>query len=264
MSAVSFDDVTVTLGRRQILSGVSFAVEGGDFVAVLGPNGSGKTTMFRVLLGLLPIHGGRVAVLGQAPRRGNPQIGYVPQSRRGAAQLQFTGFEFLLSAQGGSRWGLPVASKGDRKAVEAALERVGARDLGQRSLSEMSGGERQRLFVAQALVGAPKLLLLDEPLISLDPAYQRTIVELVRDVARERGIPVLFSAHEINPLLRAVDKVLYLGNGHAAIGSVDEVINEAVLSSIYGATVRVIRAEGRVFVIAEDSAADGHMHEHDH
>lgn len=174
--------MAVSLGRRQIFSDVSFSVEGGDFVAVLGPNGSGKTTMFRVLLGLLPVEAGRVAVLGRAPCRGNPKIGYVPQHRRGAAQLPFTGFEFLLSAQGGNRWGFPLSSRNERRAVAAALDLVGALDLAQRPLSEMSGGERQRLFIAQALLGELRLLILDEPLISLDPAYQRAIVELVRDV----------------------------------------------------------------------------------
>jgi zinc/manganese transport system ATP-binding protein len=130
-------------------------------------------------------------------------------------------------------------------------------------VSDLSGGERQRLFIAQALLGNPKLLLLDEPLISLDPARQRAIVELVRDVSRSLDVAVLFSAHEINPLLGAVDKVLYLGNGHAAIGSVDEVINEPVLSALYRTRVRVIRTDGRIFVLAEDGVLDGHDH-HDH
>jgi zinc/manganese transport system ATP-binding protein len=134
-------------------------------------------------------------------------------------------------------------------------------------VAELSGGERQRLFIAQALVGKPKLLLLDEPLISLDPAYQRSIVELVRAISRERGIAVLFTAHEINPLLRAVDRVLYLGNGHAAIGTIDEVIDEHVLSALYHTEVRVIRTGGRIFVIAEDGSAldgEGGHHHHDH
>ncbi|HEX4298128.1 MAG TPA: ABC transporter ATP-binding protein [Devosia sp.] len=264
MSAIAFDSVTVALGGRRILADVSLAIEPGEFVGVLGPNGAGKTTMFRAILGLLPLAAGRIAVLGQAPRRGNPAIGYVPQSRRAAAQLNIVGTEFLLSAHRGERWGLPFASAADRAAVDAALERVGATALARRPLSELSGGERQRLFVAQALVGHPKLLLLDEPLISLDPAHQRAIVELVRDIARERNIAVLFSAHEVNPLLRAVDKVLYLGGGKAAIGTVDDVVNEAVLSELYRTSVRVIRAEGRIFVIAEDGALDGHEHDHDH
>jgi zinc/manganese transport system ATP-binding protein len=264
LSAIVFTNATIELGRRRILSGVSFAVEPGEFVAVMGPNGAGKTTMFRAILGLVPVAGGAISVLGAPPTRGNAAIGYMPQSRRTTAQRSIIGQELLLSAHGGQRWGFPSASAADKAAVAAALERVGATDLAQRPVAELSGGERQRLFIAQALVGSPQLLLLDEPLISLDPAHQRSIVELVRDIARERGIAVLFSAHEINPLLRAVDKVLYLGHGDAALGTVDEVISEPVLSALYRTPVRVIRAEGRVFVIAEDGSLDSHDHDHDH
>ena len=264
MSAIVFSNASIRLGWRPILSGVSFSIEPGEFVGVMGPNGAGKTTMLRAILGLVPVSGGRIEVLGATPRRGNPEIGYVPQSRRAAAQLGVMGEELLLSAHGGERWGLPLASRGHRLAVAAALERVGATELAYRTLSELSGGERQRLFIAQALVGAPKLLLLDEPLISLDPAHQRSIVELVREVARERSIAVLFSAHEINPLLRAVDKVLYLGGGKAVLGTIDEIIDEAVLSALYRTPVRVVRADGRIFVIAEDGVLDGHDHDHQH
>jgi len=267
LSAIAFTDVTVELGTRRILSGVSFGVEPGEFVGVMGPNGAGKTTMMRAILGLLPAASGQIEVLGGPPRRGNAAIGYVPQSRRIPQHSGIIGSELLLSAHGGERWGIPWSSATDRKAVAAALDRVGATDLARRPVAELSGGERQRLFIAQALVGVPKLLLLDEPLISLDPARQRSIVELVRAVSRELGIAVLFTAHEINPLLRAVDRVLYLGGGHAAIGTVDQVIDEQVLSNLYRTQVRVIRTSGRIFVIAEDGSAvdgEGGHHHHDH
>ena len=267
MSAIAFTDVTVELGTRRILSGVSFGVEPGEFVGVMGPNGAGKTTMMRAILGLLPAASGQIEVLGGPPRRGNAAIGYVPQSRRIPQHSGIIGSELLLSAHGGERWGIPWSSAADRKAVAAALDRVGATDLARRPVAELSGGERQRLFIAQALVGVPRLLLLDEPLISLDPARQRSIVELVHAVSRELGIAVLFTAHEINPLLRAVDRVLYLGGGHAAIGTIDQVIDEQVLSNLYRTQVRVIRTSGRIFVIAEDGSAvdgEGGHHHHDH
>ena len=255
-------DISVRFAGVSAVDHVSLALGQGDILGLIGPNGAGKTTMMRAILGLLPLGSGRLDVLGVRPRRGNPAIGYVPQSRRAASQLGITGAELLLSASRGEHWGLPLPSVEDRRSVAAALERVDASDLAQRAISELSGGERQRLFIAQALVGTPRLLLLDEPLISLDPAHQRTIVDLVRDISREHDIAVLFSAHEINPLLRAVDKVLYLGNGHAAIGTVDEVINEPVLSALYRTDVRVIRTGGRIFVLAEDGALDGHDHHH--
>jgi zinc/manganese transport system ATP-binding protein len=264
LNAITFDNVTLNYGGRRILSGVSLDVPAGAFVGVLGPNGAGKTTMMRAVLGLLAPESGRIEVLGRSPHRGNPAIGYMPQSRRAAAQLGLSGYEFLLGTTGGQRWGWPFASAAEKAAAWAALERVGAADLARRPLSELSGGERQRIFIAQALMGEPKLLVLDEPLISLDPAHQRSIVDLVRDISRERGIAVLFSAHEVNPLLRAVHLVLYLGNTKAAIGSVDAVVNREVLSELYRTPVHVARVNGRIFVMAEEGELDSHAHDHDH
>ena len=263
MTAIVFEKVSLTLGRRRILSSVSFSVPEGLFVGVLGPNGAGKTTLMRAVLGLVTPQSGRIAVLGEAPRRGNRGIGYMPQMRRGAAQLGLSGFELVLGAVGGTRWGWPLATKADKETAWAALERVGAANLARRPIAQLSGGERQRVLIAQALIGEPKLLLLDEPLASLDPVHQRGVVELVRDIARERGIAVLFCAHEINPLLRAVDQVLYLGNGRAAIGPVDDVVTRHVLSDLYRTPIHVARLNGRIFVMAEDGELESHAHDDD-
>ncbi|MDQ0391245.1 metal ABC transporter ATP-binding protein [Labrys monachus] len=263
MTAIAFEKVSLTFGKRRILSGVSFSIPEGLFVGVLGPNGAGKTTLMRAVLGLVTPQSGRIGVLGQPPRRGNPQIGYMPQMRRGAAQLGLSGFELVLGAVGGTRWGWPLTSKADKEAAWSALERVGAADLAKRPISQLSGGERQRVLIAQALIGEPKLLLLDEPLASLDPAHQRGVVELVQDIARERRISVLFCAHEINPLLRALDQVLYLGNGRAAIGAVDEVVNRHVLSDLYRTPIHVARINGRIFVMAEEGELESHRHDED-
>ena len=266
MSAIDFEHVSIRLGDRPILSDVSLSIAPGEFVGVLGPNGAGKTTMMRAILGLVPPSAGRIEVLGAAPRRGNPAIGYVPQFRRAASPAGISGEELLLSGHRGERWGVPLATSADHAAVAQALAHVGAGDIAKRPLAQLSGGERQRLFIAQALVGQPRLLLLDEPLISLDPARQRSIVELVRSLARELNVAVLFSAHEVNPLLGAIDKVLYLGAGRAALGTVDEVVNDRVLSALYNTRVRVIRTAGHIFVLAEDGVLDGHDddHHHDH
>lgn len=263
MNAVTFENVTLGHGARHVLSEVSFSIPQGRFVGVLGPNGAGKTTMMRAILGLIPPSAGRIAVLGQPPARGNPQIGYMPQSRAAASRFGLNGREFLAGTLGAARWGRPFFSKEDRRTVDEALERVGARHLADRPLTSLSGGERQRLFIAQALMGDPKLLLLDEPLMSLDPAHQRSVVDLVSGLARDLGIAVLFSAHEINPLLTAADLVLYLGGGKAAIGTVDEVVNRPVLSKLYGTPVHVARVDGRIFVMADDCEI-GHHHAHDH
>ncbi len=258
VSALAFDAVAIDLRGRRVLSGASFAIPRGAFVAVLGPNGAGKTTLMRAVLGLIPTAGGRITVGGEAPRRGNAGIGYMPQFRRGAAQLGLTGFDLVLGALGHGRWGRPFASAADRRAAAAALAAVDATALARRPLSELSGGERQRVLFAQALLGEPTLLLLDEPLANLDPGHQRGIVDAVRRVARGRGATVLFCAHEINPLLGAADLVLYLGNGGVAVGTVDAVINADVLSRLYKTPIHVARLDGRIYVMARDGDLAAH------
>ena len=256
MNAIAFEAVDLSLGRRRILSGVSFDVEAGAFVGVLGPNGAGKTSLMRAILGVVPIQAGRIMVNGRPATRGHPDIGYVPQFRRGAAQLRLNGFELVVGSVAGQRWGWPFATRADRIKAARALERVGASELAARPLAELSGGERQLILVAQALIDDPKVLLLDEPLVSLDPGRQRQMVEAIRTIAVEAHITVLFCAHEVNPILRAVDKVLYLGNGHAAIGTVDDVITSEVLSSLYRTPIHVARNNGRIYVMAEDAELD--------
>jgi zinc/manganese transport system ATP-binding protein len=263
MNSVAFDRVTLTYGGRRVLSDVSFSVPQGAFVGLLGANGAGKTTMLRAILGLMKPASGAISVLGKPPTRGNAAIGYVPQARRTLPHMGISGLDFVLTAAGGHRWGWPVASSAEKEAVWKALEAVGASDLARRPLAELSGGERQRILIAQALIGDPQLLLLDEPLISLDAAHQRTIIDLVHEIGERLGIAVLFCSHEINPLLRAVDCVLYLGNGKAAIGSVDEVISGPVLSKLYGTSINVVRVAGRIFVMADDVELEGGAHVHD-
>lgn len=263
MSAVAFDRVTLTYGGRRVLSDVSFSVPQGAFVGLLGANGAGKTTMLRAILGLIKPSGGAISVLGGPPKRGNAAIGYMPQARRALTHMGISGLDFVLTAADGHRWGWPIASAAEKQAAWKALEAVGASDLARRPLAELSGGERQRILIAQALIGDPQLLLLDEPLISLDTAHQRTIIDLVHEIGERLGIAVLFCSHEINPLLRAVDRVLYLGNGNAAIGSVDEVINGPVLSKLYGTSINVVRVAGRIFVMADDIELESGVHVHD-
>jgi zinc/manganese transport system ATP-binding protein len=263
MNSVAFDRVTLTYGGRRVLSDVSFSVPRGAFVGLLGANGAGKTTMLRAILGLTKPSSGAISVLGKPPTRGNADIGYMPQARRTLPHMGISGLDFVLTAAGGHRWGWPVASAAEKQAAWKALEEVGAADLARRPLAELSGGERQRILIAQALIGDPRLLLLDEPLISLDAAHQRTIIDLVHEIGERLGIVVLFCSHEINPLLRAVDRVLYLGNGKAAIGSVDEVINGPVLSKLYGTPINVVRVGGRIFVMADDVELETGTHVHD-
>ncbi len=260
MNAIGFHDVTLRLGNRLVLQRISLEIAAGEFVGVLGPNGAGKTTLMRAVLGLVPASEGRIDVLGEPVRRGNRLVGYMPQLR-GPAVSRLDGRAVVAAALDGHRWGLPILGRAARRTVDEALDLVGARSLATRPLAELSGGERQRLLLAQSLLGRPRLLLLDEPLISLDPHRQGEVVRLVRDVQQALGIAVLFSAHELNPLLGALDRVLYLGGGQASLGTVDEVITTPVLSRLYGAPIEVVRTAGRIFVIGGgDPAQDPHCH----
>jgi len=263
---VALDHASIKIGGRAVLADASFSIEPGEFIGVLGPNGAGKTTLMRAILGLLPPCAGTLRVFGRAPQRGDRTIGYLPQLRTVLPDLRIRGLDFIGSSLHGERWGLPSLTRKDRHMIEETLDAVGARELANRPLSEMSGGERQRLLLAQSLMGAPKLLLLDEPLISLDHRHQEVVIDVVRQVCRERGITVLFSAHELNQLLGAIDRVLYLGNGQAVLGHVDEVVTAPVLSRLYRTEIEVVRAGGHIFVMSRgrDVERAAHMHDHEH
>ncbi|HEX3709455.1 MAG TPA: ABC transporter ATP-binding protein [Pseudolabrys sp.] len=264
MNVVELDHASITLGARRVLADASFAIRDGEFIGVLGPNGAGKTTLMRAILGLLPPSGGVLRVFGNVPRRGDPGIGYLPQARTVLPDLRMRGLDFIASSLDGERWGMPRLARADRAMIDDTLALVGARDLADRALSDMSGGERQRLLLAQSLMGRPKLLLLDEPLISLDARHQEVAIDVVRKVCRERGITVLFSAHELNQLIGTLDRVLYLGNGRAVLGTVDEVITAPVLSKLYDADIEVVRAGGHIFVLSRGRDVEQVEHSHDH
>jgi len=259
--AIELDRVTLVRDGRVILDDVTAAIGRGEFVGVFGPNGSGKTTLLHAVLGLLRASAGGLRVFGAAPARGNPEAGYLPQHRASVEGLRLRGRDFVASASNGRRWGLALAGRHEDD-IERVLGLVEARALALRPVGELSGGELQRLLLAQALLGRPRLLLLDEPLESLDPRFQQAIVALVRRIARDEGITVLFTAHELNPLLGAMDRVLYLGNGHAAIGGVEEVVTSEVLSRLYATPIDVLRVDGRIVVVSGYGAIEAGAHRH--
>jgi len=263
-AVIALDHATIRIGSHTVLADASFSINQGEFIGVLGPNGSGKTTLMRSILGLLPPSAGSVQVFGRPPECGDGTIGYLPQLRTVLPDLRVRGLDFIGASLHGERWGVPRLSHKDRHLIEQTLDAVGARELANRPLSEMSGGERQRLLLAQSLIGDPKLLLLDEPLISLDARHQEVAIKVVRQVCRERGITVLFSAHELNQLLGAIDRVLYLGHGQAVLGPVDDVVTAPVLSALYGTEIEVVRAGGHIFVMSHGSDVEGPDHMHDH
>jgi zinc/manganese transport system ATP-binding protein len=252
--------VTARYDGRSVWSGASFDIPAGSFTAILGPNGSGKTTLLRLILGQLSPAAGTIQVLGGSPRRGDSRIGYVPQRSEFDPELSILGTDFVQLGLDGHRWGIPLFGGGDHGAVEGAIRAVGAEGYADKSIGRLSGGEQQRLLLAQALVGDPDLLLMDEPLSYLDVRNQGTIVQLISDIARRRDLTVLLIAHDINPLLRHVDNVVYVAAGHVHMGRPEDIITSERLSQIYNTPVEVIQdRRGRIFVVGlEEEIAHPH------
>lgn len=261
MNAVTLRGVTLARGDRTVLSDVDAEIAAGEFIGILGPNGSGKTTLLHAILGLVRPVAGELRVFGNPP--GGRDIGYLPQKRSAIADLGMRGRDFIASAVHGERWGVPRLTAADRADIDAMLSLVDGNALAERPISQMSGGELQRLLLAKALLGRPKMLLLDEPLMSLDLRYQAGVVDLVRKARERLGLTVLFTAHELNPLLGVMDRVLYLAYGRAALGAVDEVMTGEVLSRLYRTPIEVLRVDGRIIVVSAHGELDVHAHHHD-
>jgi zinc/manganese transport system ATP-binding protein len=239
-------------------------VSQGEFAAILGPNGSGKTTLLRVLLGELAPTRGSVSVLGQRAGASKGQIGYLPQRRHFDADTRVRGIDLVRLGLDGTRWGVPLRRSGGER-VEEAIELVGAGGYATRPIGALSGGEQQRLLIAQALVSEPRLLILDEPLDSLDLPNQRAVAALLERICRERGVTILLVAHDVNPLLSYLDRVVYFGAGRAVVGEPREVITAATLSSLYGVPVEVLQtADGRLVVVGLPEAPAHHSDRHAH
>jgi zinc/manganese transport system ATP-binding protein len=245
---------SIGYGARLLWQNLDLSVAPGEFVAVLGPNGSGKTSLVKVLLGLGSLSSGSVEVCGGPPKRGSSVIGYIPQQRGFDRDVPIRGIDLVRLGLDGHKWGFPLPNPRRRHLVEDAIASVGATEFAQNPIGQLSGGEQQRLRVAQALLGDPRLLLCDEALLSLDIKHQRDVVELIDSRRRALDTSVLFVTHEINPILPVVDRVLYLVGTRWAVGAPEEVFTSARLSDLYQTEVEVLRVRGRIVVVgAPDS-----------
>jgi zinc/manganese transport system ATP-binding protein len=251
--AIELAQVRVQFGKRVLLADLSLDIQQGEFIALLGPNGAGKSTLLKLLLGLLKPNAGVVRVLGKAPRRGNQGIGYAPQHRALEADLALRARDVVGFGLDGDRWGIGFPSRRRTALIEQALEEVNALTFADAPVGQLSGGEQQRLLIAQALLTNPRLLLLDEPLANLDITHSQEIVALVAEVCRARGVTVLLVSHDVNPLLPVIDRVLYIANGQSAIGTPNEVITSTTLSQLYNSQVEVVQALGRLFVVGAET-----------
>lgn len=267
-AAVRMRGATAVVGGKIIWSGVEIDVAPGEFVAVLGPNGSGKSTLLKSLLGLVPVQG-TVSVLGERPGRANNRIAYVAQRRAFDSNLRVRGIDVVRLGLDGTRWGVPLPWLArlltphrfheQQGRLRAVIERVGATEYARRPIGHCSGGQQQRLLIAQALLRQPRLLLLDEPLDSLDVPSQAGISALVRDICRSEGAAVVLVAHDVNPILPYLDRVIYFAGGTAVSGTPEEVITAERLSALYGIPIEVLHdSAGRLFVVGQPDVPPEH------
>jgi zinc/manganese transport system ATP-binding protein len=269
--AIRLERAGVSRGGRPVWSGVELTIRQGEFVAVLGPNGAGKSTLLDIVLGLLPLSEGRASVLGASPGAARAEIGYLPQRRNFEAGTRIRGEDIVRLGLDGARWGLPLPAalspSNRRRAsrVERMIELVGASAYASRPIGTLSGGEQQRLLIAQALVRRPRMLLLDEPLDSLDLSNQGAVAALVQRICESEGVTVLLVAHDVNPILGYLDRVVYFAGGRGIEGMPREVISGPVLSGLYGVPIEVLEAsDGRLVVVGTPEPPAHHRSRHGH
>lgn len=262
---LSLRDAAVSYGERRVWQGLDLDLRPGEFLAVLGPNGSGKSSLVRALLGRQPLSAGTLSVLGRPARKGGRHIGYVPQQAALSAQAMVRARDLVRFGIDGHRFGPQLRAGAVRRRVDDVLASVGASGYADVPVGMLSGGERQRVRIGQALATDPRILLCDEPLLSLDLHHQRAVTELVDARRRSHGTGVVFVTHEINPVLGLADRVLYLAPGGHRIGTPDEVLSSESLSELYGTRVDVVRVRGRIVVVGapDDVATPPHHPAHE-
>jgi zinc/manganese transport system ATP-binding protein len=256
--AIMTHDLQLGYGDFVVMNSLTVRFSQGEFIGILGPNGAGKSTFLRALLGLVQPLAGTIDILGGGVHRGDPRIGYMPQSRQLNTHYSLSGLEFVAAAQSGFAWGLPLRNKQQREELRQVLAMVEAESYADRPIQVLSGGERQRLLLAQALLGQPRILLLDEPLAGLDPRHQERLLSLIQSVQQQLRATILFTAHDVNPLLTMMSRVMYMARGNAAIGSVAEIITSERLTALYQSPMDVVQHAGRFFVFSHESSEFEH------
>jgi zinc/manganese transport system ATP-binding protein len=259
-SVLSLQSASLAFGDRQLWRNLNLDVHEGEFLAVLGPNGTGKTSLLKTILGQQRLTAGTISFLGKPIGRGSRQIGYIPQQKLLEPGTPLRARDLVTFGVNGTRWGLPVSRKAARRRVDEVLEAVGATEYGGAPVASLSGGEQQRIRVGQSIAGDPRLLLCDEPLLSLDLHHQRSVSELIDAQRKATNTAVVFVTHDVNPILGMVDRVLYLAGGRFRVGTPDEVLRSEVLSYMYDTPVEVIRSRGRIVILGAPEGYGVHDH----
>jgi len=265
---ISLKNATLKLGKRTLWKKLNLDVAPGEFIAILGPNGAGKSSLLKALTGVYALNDGEASILDQSPTAARHTIGYVPQQKAFDRDVPISGRDLVKLGVNGTRWFVRPTSRAENRRIDTAIKEVGASAYCHKPLGLLSGGEQQRLRIAQALVNNPRVLLCDEPLLSLDLASQTAVANIL-DQRRKQGTAIMFVTHEINPVLPIVDRVLYIVGGRWAIGRPEDVLTSKSLSALYGVPVEVLRVHGRIIVVSagEQTATelqDAHHHVEPH
>lgn len=241
---VALRDATVGYGRRPLLRGLDLAVRPGDFLALVGPNGGGKTTVLRSLLGALPL-------LGGAREQPRPvRVGYVPQRDHVDAVWPFTAGEVAAMGRTPGLGPLRRPGPADRATVEQALARVGIADLHARPYAELSGGQRQRTLIARALAAEPELLAVDEPTNGMDPAAELSTMEVLRALHAD-GLAVVMVSHRLDAVVAHALTLGFVDRERSLfrVGPAHEMLQPGALAELYGREVEVREEAGRRLVL---------------
>lgn len=252
---IEIEHLQMTFDHRHVLDDINLVINQGEFIGLIGANGAGKSTLLKIILGLIKPSKGTVKLQGKPLKIRQGLIGYVPQKLYIATDTPLRGRDFVSLGFDGNKWGIPLSNKVKTKKVDAIIQDVGATDFATQAIGTLSGGEQQRLLIAQALLANPKILVLDEPLSNLDIKNTYEIVQLIARISQAKNITVILVAHDSNPLLDVMSRVLYLADGKAIIGTVKEVFQTEVLSRLYGYKVEVLNINNRILVMGDDNVS---------
>jgi len=259
---IEFKKLALAFPDQKIFEDFPATIKKGEFIGIFGPNGAGKSTLLRAILGLIKPISGNILVNGKSIPRGSSTIGYMPQLMHNLYDSNLSARSYIQAVVDGFRFGLPFINKPQHENVARVINLVGAVSYIDRPLAELSGGERRRVMLAEALLNSPKILLLDEPLSGLDPAQQGKMVDLIKSLQKQLKITVLFTAHDLNPLLHVLDRIIYLAGGKASIGKINDVVTSKKLSELYDSPIKVVNANGHIFVVHEQYKSNFHDTSH--